>query len=160
VVEALSTAPISGCGELVGRSLAGALVSYELEADPLAFRKVVHPRALSSADVDEHVVAAVFRLNEAKTLGSVKPLNSAYFHFSSLPRKRGRQAMSVASSQIIDVQKKTRLRVVATTNAQAKAFGRNSMRQIWAAIGSFSRSSLLEPASPIGLAFDKSPSRR
>jgi hypothetical protein len=35
--------------------------------------------------------------------------------------------MSIASSQIIDVQKKTRLRVAANANAQAKAFGRNSM---------------------------------
>ena len=115
VVEALGTALYSGCGEVVGRGLAGALVSHQFEADALAFRKVMHPRALCSADVDEHVVAAVFRLNEAKTLGSVKPLNSAYFHFSSLPRKRGRLAMSLASSQIIDVQKKTRLRVAAKT---------------------------------------------
>jgi hypothetical protein len=100
---------VSGCGEFVGRHLTGALVSDHFEADLLAFRKIMHPRALSSADVDEHVIAAVFRLNEAKTLGSVKPLNSAYFHYVSLPRKRGRQAISLASSQIIDVQKKTRL---------------------------------------------------
>jgi hypothetical protein len=106
VVEALGKALFLRCRELVGRHLAGALVGDHFEADLLAFREVMHSRALSSADMDEHVVAAVFRLNEAKTLGSVKPLNSAYFHFTSLPRKRGRLTMLLASSQIIDVQKK------------------------------------------------------
>jgi hypothetical protein len=42
------------------------------------------------------------------------------FIFTSLPRERGRQAISLASSQIIDVQKKTRPRCVDKTNAQSQ----------------------------------------
>ena len=39
--------------------------------------------ALNGADVDEHVVAAVIRLNEAKALGRVKPLHGSHAHGGS-----------------------------------------------------------------------------
>ena len=44
-------------------------------------------RSLHGADMHEHVVAAVIRLNETVTLRCVESLNSAYSHSRSLDRR-------------------------------------------------------------------------
>src|SRR3978361_1035725 len=50
----------------------------------LAFVERAHAGALDGADMHEHVVAAIVRLNEAEALGRVEPLNCSGRHFSFL----------------------------------------------------------------------------
>jgi len=66
--------------ELIGRHLARALVLNHLVRDLLTFAEIAHSGALDSADVDENVLTAIIRLDEAKTLGRIKPLNCAGRH--------------------------------------------------------------------------------
>ena len=40
-------------------------VRLDLEGDPLAFGEILQARALNGGDVDEHVAAAIVRLDEA-----------------------------------------------------------------------------------------------
>jgi hypothetical protein len=63
--------------ELIGGHLARALVLDELEGDLLTFPEIAHASALDCGDVDEHVLAAIIRLNEAETLGGIEPFNCA-----------------------------------------------------------------------------------
>ena len=61
--------------ELVGRRLAGATVSDDLEGDLLTFVEAVHSGALNGTDVHENVRAACCGLNKSKTLLGVEPLH-------------------------------------------------------------------------------------
>ena len=70
----------SGGAEVARARLAGALIRDDLEVDLLTFVQIVHPRALDGANVDEYVLAAVVRLNEAKTLLGIEPLNGSDLH--------------------------------------------------------------------------------
>src|SRR5450759_570201 len=74
---------LAGGAQIVGRRLARAAISYDLVADLLAFTQRSKSGALYGADVHEHVVATVIRLNEAKTLGRVKPLHGSHAHGGS-----------------------------------------------------------------------------
>src|SRR6185312_5127518 len=65
-------------GELGRRSLA-ALVG-QLEAELLTFRQPAHAGAFDGADMDEHVLRAVVRLDETVALLGVEPLNSTCGH--------------------------------------------------------------------------------
>ena len=51
------------------------LATLQLEADRLTLIQGLHPGALNGRNVDEHVLGAVCRLNETKTLLGVEPLN-------------------------------------------------------------------------------------
>ena len=66
--------------QVVCRHLAGLAVLDELEADLLAVIEATHTSALNSRDVDENVLAAVVRLNEAEALCGVKPFYCASGH--------------------------------------------------------------------------------
>src|ERR1044072_6258575 len=44
--------------------------------------EAVQPRPLDRADVDEDILPAAIRLNEAESLGGVEPLNRACSHYS------------------------------------------------------------------------------
>jgi hypothetical protein len=66
--------------QVVGRHLARALVLDELVRDLLTIAEVAHASALDGADVDEHVLTAIIRLNEAETLGPVEPFHCATGH--------------------------------------------------------------------------------
>src|ERR1700682_3483847 len=72
--------PLAGGAQIVRRRLARATIRHDLVADLLAFTQCAKPGALYGADVHEHVVATVIRLNEAKALGSVKPLHGSHAH--------------------------------------------------------------------------------
>jgi hypothetical protein len=76
-------APVkSAClAEAAGRGLAGAAVLLDLEVDLLTFNEVRHASAFDSGDVDENVRAAIVRLDEAETLGSIEPLYGTSCHF-------------------------------------------------------------------------------
>jgi hypothetical protein len=68
--------------QVLGRGLATTRIGDSFEGDLLAFLKVAKTGALDGGDVDEHVRRAVIRLDEAKTLGGIKPLNSTGSHGS------------------------------------------------------------------------------
>src|ERR1700712_778034 len=69
------------CGaQIVGRRLARTTIGHDFVADLLAFTQCSKAGALYGADVHEHVVATVIRLNEAEALGRVKPLHGSHAH--------------------------------------------------------------------------------
>ena len=69
-----------GSLELAGRHLARLLVTLEREAQLLTFDDRSHTCAFNSRHMDEHVRAAVIRLNEAEALGCVEPFNCTSVH--------------------------------------------------------------------------------
>src|ERR1700686_1184422 len=72
--------PLAGGAQIVGRRLARAAICHDLVADLLAFTQRSKSGALYGADVHEHVVATVIRLNKAEALGRVKPLHGSHAH--------------------------------------------------------------------------------
>ncbi|CAD5250439.1 hypothetical protein BOS5A_10377 [Bosea sp. EC-HK365B] len=66
--------------QVVGRHLARTLVLDELVRDLLAVTQIAQAGALDGADVDEHVLAAIIRLDEAETLGAVEPFHCTVGH--------------------------------------------------------------------------------
>jgi outer membrane receptor protein involved in Fe transport len=70
----------SGRLEIPSRVFAAALVRLDLVGDLLAFTQGSKPGTFNSADVYEHVIAAVIRLDEAIALGCVKPLHGSHAH--------------------------------------------------------------------------------
>src|SRR5580704_636427 len=70
----------SECRETIGRGLAGAAVLRHLVGNLLAFAQRLQTGALDCADVDEHVLAAVIRLDEAIAFLRVEPLDRSSAH--------------------------------------------------------------------------------
>src|SRR3954447_19689488 len=66
--------------EVDRRGLAVALVGLELVGDLLTFAQAHQAGALHRRDVDEDILAAVVRLDEAVALGLVEPLHRTRFH--------------------------------------------------------------------------------
>src|SRR4051794_3647611 len=60
--------------------LAGTLIGDDVEGYRLAFVQRAHAGAFDRADMDEHVSAAGFRLNEAETFLAVEPLHCSLGH--------------------------------------------------------------------------------
>src|SRR5689334_25350728 len=77
VVRHQRKVPLADLLEIVGRQLAAAVVSDELELDLLPFSQVAEAGALDGTDMDEGILAAVVRLDEAKALGRVEPLHGS-----------------------------------------------------------------------------------
>jgi hypothetical protein len=75
-----AAAIISLGAELIRRHLARTLVLGELVGDLLTFLEITHASALDGADVDEHVLPAVIRLDETETLGRIEPLDCTGAH--------------------------------------------------------------------------------
>src|SRR3954451_6515887 len=79
--------------EVDRRGLAVALVGLELVGDLLTLAQAHQARALHRRDVDEDILAAVVRLDEAVALRLVEPLHRTRFHgLSSSVYARGRPA--------------------------------------------------------------------
>ena len=76
----LSDFSVSRGLELADGDLAGARIGLRVEDDLLAFRKSADAGALKRRGVDEHVLAAVIRLDETKTLLTVVKLHCARSH--------------------------------------------------------------------------------
>jgi hypothetical protein len=74
---------LAGGAQIVGRRLARAAIGNDFVADLLAFTQCSKSGALYGADVHEHVVATIIRLNEAEALGRVKPLHGSHAHGGS-----------------------------------------------------------------------------
>src|SRR5690606_29479556 len=68
-----------GLQVLRGR-LAGTAGCHNLEGDLLSLLERGHSGPFHGADVDEHVITAILRLDEAETLGGVEPLNRSNAH--------------------------------------------------------------------------------
>ena len=66
--------------EILGGLLAAALIRHQVELDLLALRQMVEAGPFDGADMDEGVLAAVVRQDEAKALGRVKPLHGSHRH--------------------------------------------------------------------------------
>lgn len=66
--------------ELAGGHLARLLVALKLETELLSFNDRSHACAFNSRHMDEHVRAAVIRLNEAEAFGGVEPFNCTSVH--------------------------------------------------------------------------------
>src|SRR6185436_4494421 len=69
----------SGAGEVAGAGLA-AIVGLELVADALVLIERAHPGPFDRADVDEGVVAAAFRRDEAVALVGIEEFHGADRH--------------------------------------------------------------------------------
>ena len=66
--------------KVAGRHLARLVVALEVVRKLLAFNDFAHSGALYGRNVNESVVAAVVRLNEAEALSGIKPFNCASGH--------------------------------------------------------------------------------
>jgi hypothetical protein len=66
--------------QISGRTLTGSAIGDEIKGDFLALVEAIHPCTLNGADVNEHVLASVGRLNEAKSLLAVEPLYDPLHH--------------------------------------------------------------------------------
>src|SRR5690606_17004334 len=75
----------SGSAKLPSGHLARLVVTFQLEADLLAFDDRTHARTLDSRDVNEHIGAAIVRLDEAEAFGGVEPFNCASGHNEPFP---------------------------------------------------------------------------
>src|SRR5262249_25052720 len=67
----------------IGRRLLAPL-GHDVVADLLAFHEGAHAGALDRADVHEHVLAAVARLDESKAFLSIEELHGTYGHHGLL----------------------------------------------------------------------------
>jgi hypothetical protein len=69
--------------QVLGSRLAASAVCDDVEGHLLAFAKAAHAGAFDRADMNEDILAAVLRLNEAEALLAVEPLYSSPDHGSS-----------------------------------------------------------------------------
>src|ERR1700730_158073 len=72
----------SACLKVFGRFLAVLRAAHDFERDFLTLVQRVETRAFDGADMDEHILAAVIRLNEAVAFLRIKPLYGALAHGS------------------------------------------------------------------------------
>src|SRR5687768_13674870 len=70
--------------QLTSRFLARTLVALDFVGNLLVFIEAAQARLFDGRDVDENVLAAVVRLDEAVALGAVEPFYSAGSHFQDL----------------------------------------------------------------------------
>ena len=66
--------------QVIRRRFSGPSIGDNLVRDFLTFVEGVHSGALDGADVNEHILAAVIRLDEAKALLAVEPLYGSDRH--------------------------------------------------------------------------------
>jgi hypothetical protein len=67
----------SDCAQLVSRLLSALPISGQFVGNRLVLGKGTHASTLDGADVHEHILAAIIRLNEPVTLLIVEPLHFA-----------------------------------------------------------------------------------
>src|SRR3954462_5655536 len=86
--------PRSGHLQIRCRLFAALPISLEVERDLHALREPVHTRSLNSADVDEHVLASLIRLDKPVAICLLEPLHRASSHVESPLRLLGTGSMS------------------------------------------------------------------
>src|SRR5437764_15342829 len=65
-----------------------AALCYKLIRDTLTFDQRIHPRALDRGNMDEHVLTAIARLDEAVALHLVEPFHGTDSHLGLLRCRR------------------------------------------------------------------------
>jgi hypothetical protein len=106
----------------------------------------VQASALNSADMNEHICAAIIRLNKAEAFLGIEPFNSSGSHTRNILKRccktdNKRTSYAVLSIDVLDERS-----YAAQENAKAaKSFDRNSMRRI-IRISQGNRKENLQPA--------------
>jgi hypothetical protein len=72
--------------QILGGRLAGLAVHHNLERDTLTFSELTQAGAFNGADMDEHILAAAFGLDESITLLRVEPFHCSVAHGTLLCR--------------------------------------------------------------------------
>jgi hypothetical protein len=80
VVKDLARCLSSDGAQISRRRLAALSIGDELKKDLLALIQSVHPCPFDRANVNEHILAAVARLDEAKSFLAVEPLYGSFRH--------------------------------------------------------------------------------
>jgi hypothetical protein len=70
----------SDSAQILCRGLAALSIGDDFEFDLLSFVQPMHPGAFNRADMHEHVLAAIVRLNEAESFLAVEPLHGSSCH--------------------------------------------------------------------------------
>src|SRR5260370_34456245 len=117
--------PASNGAQLVGGRLAGSLILSELIRQLLAFVQVRHPGALNRADVNEDILAAIIRLDEAKTLLRIEPFDSSGAHALSFRLTRIWQHSWQGCRRWSKFRRSSSVKRRAVFPGMAKSFGRN-----------------------------------
>src|ERR1700730_14111993 len=118
----------SACLKVFGRFLAVLRAAHDFERDFLTLVQRVETRAFDGADMDEHVLAAVIRLNEAVAFLRIKPLYGALAH-GSCPSVSAcvEAARHCAKPGFIDVLESS---LAGRVTTRAKSSAENSMQAI------------------------------
>ncbi len=80
MISSVKRRPALGRGQVARGHLAAAVVPLKLVADLLTFAQAVERRAFDGRNVHENIGSAFIRLDEAKTLLFVEPLNGSSSH--------------------------------------------------------------------------------
>ncbi len=70
--------------QIFGRGLARLSISDNVVRDLLSLVEAMHAGAFDRADMHEHILAAVIRLDEAKAFLAIEPFHGSLRHISSL----------------------------------------------------------------------------
>src|ERR1700687_5161436 len=118
----------SACLKVFGRFLAVLRAAHDFERDFLTLVQRVETRAFDGADMDEHVLAAVIRLNEAVAFLRIEPLYGALAH-GSCPSVSAcvEAARHCAKPGFIDVLESS---LAGRVTTRAKSSAENSMKTI------------------------------
>jgi hypothetical protein len=76
---ALRAAALDGA-QVFGGRFAAAAVGHNVKGDLLSLVESAHSGAFDRADMDEDILVAVFRLNEAEALLAIEPLHGSLVH--------------------------------------------------------------------------------
>src|SRR5215211_2554937 len=115
--------------QILSSRLASPAVCNDLEGDLLPLLERAHAGAFDRADMNEDILVAGLRLNEAEAFLGVKPLHSSLVHGSSSFWYMRVQAAPLRSRLVRVFGEKVVSR--ARYPRPAKSFGRNSMNDRW-----------------------------
>jgi hypothetical protein len=115
-------APSDGA-QIVSRGLPGPAIGDNLKREPLSLIEAAHPGAFDSADVHEHVLAAVIRLDETEAFLAVEPLYDSLRHVTFFQVCVNHRALT----RYFRFEFWINSSVLRTTRDEAKSFGRSSI---------------------------------
>src|SRR3712207_4351528 len=126
----------SGGLDVVDSHFAGSAVLGGVEGDLLAFHEVAHAGTLQGRRMDEHVLAAVARLNEAEALLRVVELYGAHGHRECpcllSAREQSGRAEARPVSSVVDVwRERLNVRPSKAQGSTARLSGQMSIDPIW-----------------------------
>jgi hypothetical protein len=116
--------------EILGGRFAGLAVDHDLERDALTFFQFAQASAFDSADVDEHVLAATFGLDESITLLRVEPLNGSVAHGALLFRNKRYEPREMHGPGSLEILVKDRQSGALIVAARPSHSAENSMPPI------------------------------